>query len=160
MNFKPNFEKKKSTDTAATVKKYDPISKYMAKKLITFTADTELIEVINTLLENQISGAPVLNDNNEIVGVIDDKDCLHTLVDSVYHNAPIRKKQVKSYMTDVYTTIHIDSDIVDAASKFLQGAYKRLLVIDDNGKLKGTISRGDILRAIKDVDNTNWRKQS
>ena len=159
MNFKPNFEKKKSNEATATVKKYDPITKYMAKKLITFSANTELIDVINSLLENQISGAPVLNADDEIVGVIDDKDCLHTLVDSVYHNAPIRKKQVKSYMTDVYKTIHIDSDIVDAANEFLKSAYKRLLVVDDNGKLKGTISRGDILRAIKDVDNTNWRKQ-
>jgi predicted transcriptional regulator len=159
MNFKPKFEKKKDSDASSTVKKYEPITKYMAKKLITFTANTELIEVINSLLENQISGAPVLNDDKEIVGVIDDKDCLHTLVDSVYHNAPIRKKQVKSYMTDVYKTIHIDSDIVDAANMFLKGAYKRLLVVDDNGKLKGTISRGDILRAIREVDNTNWRKQ-
>jgi predicted transcriptional regulator len=62
-------------------------------------------------------------------------------------------------MTDVYKTIHIDSDIVDAANIFLDTKYKRLLVVDDNGKLKGQISRRDILRAIKDLNPTNWRKQ-
>lgn len=159
MNFKPTFEKKNKADKAS-VKEYEPISKYMAKKLITFTADAEINEVINTLLEKQISGAPVLNENKEVIGVIDDKDCLHTLVDSVYHNAPIRKKQVSSYMTDVYKTISIDADIVDAANEFLKSNYKRLLVVDNSGKLKGQISRGDILRAIREVNRTNWHKQN
>lgn len=158
MNFKPVLEKKKNS-SKESVKKYEPITKYMAKRLVTFSARTELTEVIDSLLNNQISGAPVLNDEQEIVGVIDDKDCLRTLVDSVYHNVPIRKKQVKSYMTDVYKTIIIDADIVDAANEFLKSNYKRLLVVDQKGKLKGQISRRDILRAIKDVNRTNWHKQ-
>lgn len=158
MNFKPILEKK-NVESSHSVKKYEPITKYMAKKLITFSVRTELTEVIDSLLNNRISGAPVLNDHQEIVGVIDDKDCLHTLVDSVYHNIPIRKKQVKSYMTDVYQTISIDADIVDAANEFLKSNFKRLLVIDAKGRLKGQISRRDILKAIKDVNRTNWHKQ-
>ena len=82
-----------------------------------------------------------------------------TIVDSVYHNAPIRQKKVSSYVTDVYKTISIDADIVDAANEFLKSNYKRLLVVDHAGKLKGQISRRDILRAIKDVNRTNWHKQ-
>jgi predicted transcriptional regulator len=155
MNFKPIFEKKDGKNT----KGYEPITKYMAKELITFSADTEITEVINIFLEKRISGAPVLNDQNEIIGVIDDKDCLHTLVDSVYHNAPIRTKQVAAYMTNVYKTISIDADIVDAANEFLKSTYKRLLVVDHKGKLKGQVSRRDILKAIKDVNITSWHKK-
>ncbi len=156
MNFEPKLEKKGEGEK---LKKYDPIAKYMARDLITFSEDTEITEVIDTLLEHQISGAPVLNDKKEIIGVIDDKDCLHTLVDSVYHNVPVRERRVKSYMTDVYKTIPVGSDIVDAANIFLKTKYKRLLVVDDKGRLKGQISRRDILRAIKDLNPTNWRKQ-
>jgi len=158
MNFKPKLEKK-TTDSNKMVKHYEPISKYMAKDLITFTQETELIQVIDTLLDKNISGAAVLNSLGEIVGVIDDKDCLGTLIDSVYHNAPIRKKHVSSYMTNVYKTISIDSDIVDAANEFLRSNYKRLLVVDNEGRLKGQISRRDILKAIKDVNRTNWHMQ-
>lgn len=161
MNFKPNFNKKNEPDSKGnSVKSYDPISKYMATNLITFTAEMEIVEVINTLLEKGISGAPVLNEKKEIIGVIDDKDCLHVLVDSVYHNLPIRKRLVSSYMTDVYKKIPFDSDIVDVANIFLNTNFKRLLVVDLNGKLKGQISRGDILKAIQDVNRTNWHKQN
>lgn len=158
MNFKPKLEKK-TKESNTIVKEYDPITKYMATKLITFSEENEIIEVIDILLEKRISGAPVLNTKGEIIGVIDDKDCLGTIVDSVYHNAPIRKKKVSSYMTDIYKTINIDADIVDAANEFLNSNYKRLLVIDTSGRLKGQISRRDILRAIKDVNRTNWHKQ-
>ena len=158
MNFKPKFEKS-GNSAQSSVKSYEPITKYMAKELITFTEETEITEVIDTFLNKKISGAAVLNTDGKIIGLIDDKDCLNTLVDSIYHNVPIRKKKVKSYMTDVYETIKIDADIVDAANAFLNSNYKRLLVVNDTGKLKGQISREDVLRAIKDVNRTNWHKQ-
>lgn len=161
MNFKPKLEKKDPQASGEnTVKSYEPITKYMAKDLITFRRDTEINEVIDTLLEKRISGAPVLNDQNEVIGVIDDKDCLHVLVDSVYHNLPIRKRIVDTYMTDVYKTISIDSDIVDVANEFLKSNFKRFLIVNSTGKLLGQISRRDILKAIQSVNRTNWHKQS
>jgi predicted transcriptional regulator len=161
MNFKPKLEKKDQQASGENpVKSYEPITKYMAKDLITFKRDTEINEVIDTLLEKRISGAPVLNDHNEIIGVIDDKDCLHVLVDSVYHNLPIRKRIVDTYMTDVYKTINIDSDIVDVANEFLKTNFKRFLVVNDQGKLMGQVSRRDILKAIQSVNRTNWHKQN
>ena len=161
MNFKPKLEKKDQQKSGETsVKSYESITKYMAKDLITFKRDTEINEVIDTLLEKKISGAPVLNDNNEIIGVIDDKDCLHVLVDSVYHNLPIRKRIVDTYMTEVYKTISIDSDIVDVANEFLKSYFKRFLIVNHNGKLIGQISRRDILKAIQSVNRTNWHKQN
>ena len=160
MNFKPKLEKKDQEKNGNTsIKSYEPIAKYMATDLITFKRDKEITDVIDILLEKRISGAPVLNDKSEIIGVIDDKDCLHVLVDSVYHNLPIRKRIVDTYMTDVYKTISIDSDIVDVANEFLKSNFKRFLVIDQNGKLKGQVSRRDILRAIQSVNRTNWHPQ-
>lgn len=161
MNFKPKFEKKNQKDSGTSeVKIYESITKYMAKNLITFTRDTEINEVIDTLLSKRISGAPVLNENKEIIGMIDDKDCLHVLVDSVYHNLPIRKRIVDTYMTDVYKTVSIDADIVDVANEFLNSKFKRFLVVNHNGKLMGQISRRDILKAIQSVNRTNWHEQN
>ena len=157
VNFRPNLVKK---DQQKSVKSYEPITKYMARDLITFKRDTEINNVIDTLLEKNISGAPVLNDNNEIIGLIDDKDCLNVIVDSLYYDSPVRKRIVDTYMTDIYKTISIDSDIVDVANEFLKSNFKRFLIVNDKGKLMGQISRIDILKAIQTVNRTNWHKQT
>lgn len=134
----------------------ESVTKYMATNLITFTPETDIMDAINTLLDKRITGAPVLNQRNEVVGMIDDKDCLHILVDSVYHNQPVHKHTVGDYMTDVMRKITDDADIVDAANIFLSTKFKRLIVTDKAGRLKGQISRRDILRAIKDLDGSTW----
>jgi predicted transcriptional regulator len=135
-----------------------PVSDYMVrvKDLITFKPETEIMNVVETLLKNRITGAPVLNDKNELVGLIDDKDCLKVLFDSSYHNQPVDNSTVAHFMSNVMRTISVHADIYDVADIFLTSIYKRLLVVDDDGRLAGQISRHDILRAIND-SNTNAR---
>jgi len=133
-----------------------PITKYMVTNLITFRPDTEIETVINTFLEKGITGAPVLNDQKEIVGLIDDKDCLTVMVQDAYHNQPGGKSTVENYMSNVMRTISVDADVIDAANVFLRTPYKRLLVVDHNGRLAGQVTRRDILRAITDMKSTTW----
>jgi len=151
-----NYQQKLAGNEKTNALKTESVTKYMAKSLITFSPDTEIIHVIDSLLEHRISGAPVLNDQNEIVGVIDDKDCLNTLIDSAYYNQPVSKNKVSNYMTDVFKRINQNSDIVDVANVFMRTNFKRLLVVDDDGKLVGSVSRRDILRAIKEMNITTW----
>lgn len=128
-----------------------PVTEYMVSNLITFTPEMDITEVIDSLLENRITGAPVLNNRNQVVGLIDDKDCLQVLIESVYHNLPISDNKVAHYMTQNMKSISNKDTIVDAANIFLTTKYKRLQVKDEDGKLLGQISRRDILRAIKDL---------
>ncbi len=132
------------------------VTAYMVRKLITFKPETHIKEVIDSLMENRITGAPVLNSKNEVVGLIDDKDCLNVLVGSAYYNHPVGKDTVASYMSNIMKTISVHDDIVDVANIFLSTKYKRLLVMDDDGKLVGQISRRDILRAIKELKTNTW----
>jgi len=136
-------------------RKFNPpsVTEYMTKKLITFSPETDISEVIESLLTNKITGAPVLNEKNELVGLIDDKDCLKVLVGNAYHDGP-SANNVGFYMSKTTKSIPIDATIVDAANIFLSTSFKRLEVMDDNGKLAGQISRRDVLRAIHDM-NTN-----
>jgi predicted transcriptional regulator len=158
MNFRPNFEKKEThNDKIREASKYESVTKYMATDLIVFSPETDIVEVIETLLEKRISGAPVLNENKEVIGLIDDKDCLRVMIDSVYHNQPIGNSKVGSYMTDVMKTISYEADVVDVANVFLNSKYKRLLVVDEKGRLVGQVSRRDILRAIKSMHSANWK---
>jgi predicted transcriptional regulator len=156
-SFRPKFTRKDSgEDKKGMEKQFEPISKYMATDLVTFTPDVDVIEVIRIFLQKNISGAPVLNENKEIVGLIDDKDCLRLLIDSVYHNEPVPNIKVQSYMTSVMKVIDMDANVVDAARIFLETKYKRLLVVNKEGKLIGQISRADILKAIDAIYVPKW----
>ena len=132
------------------------VTEYMVKHLITFKEDTEIIDVIESLLKNKITGAPVLNDQGEVLGIIDDKDCLNVVFGSAYYNYPVAKETVSSYMSTIMKTISDKSDIIDAANIFLQTTYKRLLVMDEDERLVGQISRRDVLRAVKDLKSNTW----
>lgn len=134
------------------------VTDYMvrAKDLITFHPDMEITKVVETLLENRITGAPVLDEKGKLVGLIDDKDCLQVIFDSSYHNQPVDNNTVSHFMTNVMKTISVHADIYQVADTFLNSIYKRLVVVDDEGKLVGQISRRDILRAIND-SNLNAR---
>jgi CBS domain-containing protein len=159
MNFRPNFVRKtEEEDKILTATGYEPVTKYMATDLYTFNPDTEIIEVIEVLLTRKISGAPVLDDHSRLVGLISEKDCLKLMIDSVYHNQPVSKGKVSEYMTTNLKTVSSEADVVDVANEFLKTKYKRFPVVDETGKLVGQVSRRDILRAIKAMNITSWKK--
>jgi predicted transcriptional regulator len=152
-----NFKQKNIEKDPKNLKLDSPlVTEFMTRDLITFRADTPIHEVIDVLLAKRITGAPVLNERNEVVGLIDDKDCLNVLFGGAYYNHPVEKNVVESYMSNVMRSITVHDNILDVANIFIHSPYKRLLVMDDNGKLVGQISRRDILRAIKEMQKNTW----
>lgn len=142
-----HYTPKKEFQTA-TVKDY----MVFVDQLITFQKDSEIMEVVETLLRNRITGAPVLDEDGKILGMIDDKDCLKVIFDSAYYDQPKDTNKVEHFMSGTLRTVSDKSDIYDVANIFLTSIFKRLLVIDDDGRLVGQISRRDILRAIHDMN--------
>lgn len=131
------------------------VRKYMTRNLITFLPSTPLKTVVDELLSKKITGAPVLNRQGEVIGIIDDKDCLKLIFDSLYHELPEQTATVESYMSTLMMFVDVKMDIMQAADIFLTTPYKRLLVMDNN-QLVGQISRYDVLRAIREIE---WGKK-
>jgi CBS domain-containing protein len=138
------------------MKNYKSIREYMVIKPITFHPEQSIYDVINIMVRKKISGAPVVNENNELVGVISEKDCLRVMVDSAYHNLPAGK--VSDYMSPNAISVGDDQTVVDVADKFLKTNFKRFPVVNKQGKLVGQISRSDLLRATKDMFSTTWQE--
>jgi CBS domain-containing protein len=57
-----------------------PIAELMSRHIVTVGTEADLKAVWNTLAENKISGAPVVDENGEIQGVISQHDILKCLV--------------------------------------------------------------------------------
>jgi CBS domain-containing protein len=121
------------------------VSGYMATDLISLTPDTGIIQAMTTLLDNRISGAPVLDKNGRLVGVLSQKDCLRAALNASYHQE--LGGIVGDYMSTEVETIEADLDIVQAAERFISSPYRRFPVTR-HGRLVGQISRADLLRAL------------
>jgi CBS domain-containing membrane protein len=139
-----------------------PVQAVMSKNVVTIPRDADLHEAARILSENRISGAPVVNDQEQVVGVISEADILtlagmkgeHTFKDIVRsimgEPVPARRSgnKVEDVMSSPPITAKVGDDVGDVAKILDDRRIKRLPVVDDDGKLVGIIARADIVRAI------------
>lgn len=121
---------------------------YMAGKLVTFKPDTDVLDAIHELVQQRIAGAPVVNDQGELVGMLSELDCMTVALNAGYYGdwgGP-----VADYMTPDVESVDADMNIIDLAQKFLQTKFRRFPVLRNN-RLVGQISRRDVLRALKEL---------
>ncbi|MEQ8339061.1 MAG: CBS domain-containing protein [Cyclobacteriaceae bacterium] len=151
-----NFTGKKETPApAATKNTFEPITNYMAKNVITFSPEQSIYDAIDIMLEKRISGGPVLDKSGALIGILSEKDCLKVMVDAVYHNQLNTDGVVKDYMSTTVTTVDVSKDVVDVANMFLTSNFRRYPVVEQ-GKLKGQVSRRDVMKAAAKLRGTTW----
>jgi predicted transcriptional regulator len=124
------------------------VDAYMARDLITFQPGDDIHLAVKVLLEKSISGAPVVDENGRLVGVLSKKDCFKITFSASYHQdwgGP-----VSDYMSRDVETIEADTDIVKMAKIFLKSPYRRFPVMS-NDRLVGQISRRDVLKALEEL---------
>ena len=122
------------------------VKDYMAKTLVTFKPDTNVLDAVHTLVENRIAGAPVVDDQGNIVGMLSEFDCIKVALQAGYHGD--YGGPVADYMSRDVKTVNLEMSIVDLAQQFAEKGYRRFPVTDRN-RLVGQISRRDVLRALE-----------
>lgn len=126
------------------------IKTYMSRELITLTPDMEINRAMHLLVDNRISGAPVLDANGNLVGMLSQKDCLKAALHASYYRE--WGDTVADYMSDRPQSLDAELDLVEAAEAFLASSFRRFPVMSE-GRLVGQISRSDLLRALAG----NWQ---
>ena len=132
------------------------VKDYMTTNLITFKPGQSVEDVIDSLIKNKISGGPVVNDNNELIGIISEGDCIKQISESRYYNMPLSDSSVEKYMIKDVETIDGNMNVFDAANKFLIAKRRRFPIVE-NGKLVGQISQKDILKAALNLKGHTWK---
>ncbi len=131
------------------------VEDYMTRKLITFHPDQTMDQVIKVLTTKKISGGPVVDENQNLIGIISEGDCLKEVVRGKYTNTPSLSGKVSEHMTRNVKTIDPEMNIFDVAKLFLEAKLRRFPVIRD-GKLLGQISQRDVMRACSNLKNSTW----
>ena len=122
------------------------VKDYMSANLITFTPDMPILAAIAQLVEKRVSGAPVVDQRGNLVGMLSEKDCLSIALHTSYHAE--EAGTVSEYMQPRVETVDAEASIVEVARLFLTQEYRRYPVLREN-RLVGQISRRDALRALQ-----------
>ncbi len=124
------------------------IETYMATEVLSLSPETDIHKAIKMLVDKRISGAPVLDGNGDLIGILSKKDGLRVAFSASYHREP--GGRVRDYMSTEVETVEAGTTIIDMAERFLKGSYRRFPVMRDD-RLVGVISRHDIMKAIADM---------
>ncbi|MEL6810056.1 MAG: CBS domain-containing protein [Bacteroidota bacterium] len=132
------------------------VSDYMSTNLVTFRPDQSVMEVMTTLIKKKISGGPVVNEKNELVGIISEGDCMKQISNSRYYNQPMEDVKVEEHMATEVETIDGEMNVFDAADRFLNSRRRRFPIVRE-GKLVGLISQKDVLKAALQLKGNSWK---
>lgn len=136
----------------------------MRTDLVLIKKDATYKEVAKTLYDHKISGAPVVDDNGKLVGIISEKDLFKVLYPyyKTFYATPqayadlenrenkaqeVQDHPIGDYMSKEVVIISPDEPIMSAGATMLARHMHRLPVVED-GKLIGMVSRKSIYRAI------------
>jgi CBS domain-containing protein len=102
--------------------------------------DDTLHRALELLIENQISGLPVVDEAGRLVGVLSEKDLLKVFYESDAHT-------VESLMSADPVSVSVDGELVDVVDSLMANDFRRVFV-HDRDKLAGLVSRSDLMPAI------------
>lgn len=128
---------------------------YMSTSLVTFREHENILDVAEKLTKNHISGGCVVDENNKLLGLISEGDCMKQISDSRYYNMPLEDSTVGKRMTCNVDTIDGNMNVMDAAKLFIEKRFRRFPIVE-HGKLIGQISQSDVLRAAVRLKSNNW----
>lgn len=117
----------------------------MSTWFVTLAPEMDVYEAIDVLAAKRASGAPVLDEAGELLGILTEKDCLRVMSNAAY--GELAGGTVADYMSPVKVAITADMDLFSVAREFLATNFAILPVLE-KGKPVGRISRQDMLRAI------------
>jgi CBS domain-containing protein len=120
---------------------------YMLANPVKVKAEDNVLDAMQVIIDNKISGVCVVDDEGNLVGILSELDCLRAVLGATYNKTGIGK--VREYMaSDNLVVAHPDEDIVNVAQDMLLKNKRRRPVVE-NGKLVGQITCRQLLSAVK-----------
>ena len=136
------------------------VSDVMTVDVVTVAPDTGLKAAARKMVENGVSGLPVVDTDGKLVGIITEADFVQQeagrsqfryrrLLDAVFGERETRPQgdTVADAMTRQPLVIDENARLAEAAREMSDRAVKRLPVVDGNNHLLGIVSRADIVAA-------------
>ncbi len=150
------------------------VSDVMTRTVVAAREDTPFKEIARLMAEYRVSGLPVLNPVDQLIGIVSESDLLRNeewggpksfLLD--WFIGKKRLEEIESrrenvvagdVMTRHVVTIGPDATVHEAARTILENGVKRLPVVDEDKRVLGIVSRQDLIRPYLRPDETIRRE--
>ena len=131
------------------------VDDFMTTHLATARPEMDLLALVDLLLIQGISGAPVVDQDGKLLGMISEQDCLRKILVGTYQGDI--GGRVEDAMTSPVETVKMGASIVEVVEQMLATNRRRFPVVDLEGRLRGQISRRDLLKAVRayEIPNTH-----
>lgn len=126
------------------------IREIMTRPVTTVHTDTPVEEAAALLATHNITSLPVLDDNDEVVGIVSEADLIRDRMPRHEHDTADRENPahlVWQVMTDTVVCLTDSADTADAAELMLNYDVRAVPIVE-GGRLEGIISRRDLLRTL------------
>lgn len=114
----------------------------MIKNVIVINEDSPILELSKVLVKNKMSGLPVVNSNNKLVGFVSQQDIIASLT-----KPNILKKKTKDIMVKNVISVHKDTS-VEEISKIFSEQPMRCLPVIESEKVVGAVLRKAVINRL------------
>lgn len=121
---------------------------YMVKHPVKVRDTATVLEAVDAIIANRVSGLCVVDSNDRLVGVLSELDCLRAIIEKVYDAGEKDPGLVRDIMTREVNANKPSDDIISVASSMLDNRQRRRPVLDGHD-LVGQVTCRQILGAIR-----------
>jgi CBS domain-containing protein len=133
-------------EAAMTIQaRYQTLREIKSTNGMQFEADMDVVEAADTLLKAHKTGAPVVDNRGVCVGMINETILLDALLDG----KTLKGLAAREVMDRPHPVK--DDTTIDAAIRFMDERHLQQVPVVRDGKLVGTVTRHDLLRALLDL---------
>jgi len=117
----------------------------MTTRVISVRDDEDIYAAIRVMDINEITGLPVVDEKDRLVGVITEKDVMALL-----YTMRDKPGTVGEFMTAEVVSFDQETDLAEVAQVLRTRNFRRVPILD-NGRLVGIISRRDVIRHMQEL---------
>lgn len=130
-----------------------PIRDYISHKQVTIHKEDAITHVVELLVKTGLTGSPVVDDSNHVIGFISEHDCMKKVIGDTYFSQDSATAQ--DLMQNTVTSISSGANILQAADLLEAGGHRLFPVVDNDNRPVGILTRGCILKGLMDHYQSN-----
>ena len=120
----------------------EPVRTIMEENVITLKENADIDEAIETFLTKNVGGTPIVNDDNQLISLITERDVIKALLDKIDEN-----ETIDDYITRKVIVATPGERLKDVAMTMVRNGFRRLPVVSEE-RLVGIITSTDFIKLL------------